>query len=371
MKKRYKICMVAHHGCIRVWKQAQMLMDEGHTVAVVSDRLHAMEITRYHTFGKYFDSNSLARFIQLYDAAGFDIFHVHNEPDWIVSITRNNTKKPVVFDVHDLESARISVSVPMEEIVLMRECDGIIHISEEMAAYSERIHRHQQPVEVIKTYTPAKFMADPAVINGPQRMPGTVVYEGGITKAFEAPTVVKDATGRNNIQQKSFRDFGSAFRGLLAAGLQVHIYPCTLDESLYGYQVMGCVIHQPLPLNSLIPEMSKYEFNFVGSATPVPLLDKAMPNKLFEGMSAGCVPMVYCGKAAEKFVLENGFGVSLDTLDPEEIKFKAQGAPEMRERFLARRDEFTMESQYDKLMEFYADVIEYNASKNTKEETNV
>jgi len=371
MKKRYKICMVAHHGCIRVWKQAQMLMDEGHTVAVVSDRLHAMEITRYHTFGKYFDASSLARFVQLYDAAGFDLFHVHNEPDWIVSTTRNNTKKPVIFDVHDLESARISITVPMEEIVLMRECDGIIHVSDEMAAYSNRIHHNQQPVTVIKTYTPAKFMAPPALVRGPQRIPGTVVYEGGITKAFETPTIINDAIGRNKIQQKSFRDFGIAFKALLDAGMKVHIYPCELNDTLYGYEVMGCTIHSPLPLNSLIPEMSKYEWGFVGSATPVPLLDKALPNKLYETMAAGCVPLVYCGKAAEKFVLENGFGVSLDTLEPEEIRLKTQGAPEMRERYLHRRDEFTMESQYDKLMQFYADAIEHNANKNMKEDANV
>lgn len=365
-----KICMIAHHGCIRVWKQAQSLMNEGHEVAVISDRLHAMEITRYASFTKYFDMNGLARSVQLYDRAGYDLFHVHNEPDWIVSVTRNNTKKPVVFDVHDLESARISTAVTMEELVLMRTVDGVIHISDEMSAFSERIHKHKQPVITVFTYTPAKFMIDETVARSMKRIPNSVVYEGGITKAFETPTIINDYSGRHKLQQKSYRDFGPVFKALIQAGMNVHIYPCELtEEALYGYRVLGCTIHNPTPLNSLIPEMAKYEYVFVGAATTTPILDKAMPNKLFEGMAAGCTPLVYCGKAAEKFVLTNKFGISLDTLDAEEIRDKCKNAEFYRENFLARRDEFTMESQYDKIMKFYEAVIEYNRTKDVIENT--
>lgn len=366
-----KICMVSHHGCIRVWKEAQMLMDEGHTVAVVSDHMHGMEITRYHSFTKYFDASSLARAVQLYDEAGFDLFHVHNEPDWIVSVTRNNTTKPVIFDVHDLESARLSVAVTMEELVLMRQVDGVIHVSQEMAEYSDRIHRHRQPVEVIHTFTPAKLMVPAGQVRAAKRIPKSVVYEGGITRAFEEPMKSRDYTGRNETVQKSYRDYGIAFKALIKAGYNVHIYPCEMrDEDIYGYRVIGCTIHEPIPIYDLIPEMTQYEWSFVGCATPVPILDKAMPNKLFESMAAGCVPIVYCGKAAERWCLENGFGVSLDTLDSSEIQYKAQNAPEYRERFLMRRDEFTMESQYDRLMDFYENVFEYHAKK-IKEDANV
>ena len=35
-----------------------------------------------------------------------DLWHVHNEPDFPVYLVRKHSKKPIIYDIHDLASRR-------------------------------------------------------------------------------------------------------------------------------------------------------------------------------------------------------------------------------------------------------------------------
>lgn len=362
-----RIAMVAHHGCIRVWKQAQMLMNEGHEVAVISQRMHDAEIERYETFMHYEDASQLRRSVEILDRAGFEIFQCHNEPDWLVTITRRATKKPVIFDIHDLESVRLSSAVTFEELELFRTVDGIIHVSEGMQKFAQKLHRHTVPDEVIFTYTPEALALPAEDLATYDRIPNSIVYEGGITEAFSTPRTGETPDGRKQIEYKSFRDFGPIFKKLVQAGLEVHIHPCITDENiLKGYRIIGCHVHKPLPIGNLIGEMTKYQYTFVGSSSPMPLLDLCMPNKLFEPMhGSGCIPLVFNAKEAERFVLSNSLGLSFpdESIGAIKSKIATCDTTAYRTRILETRPNFLMEAQYEKLMDLYDRAIYHNKTK--------
>lgn len=357
-----KICMIAHHGCIRVWKEGQMLMDEGHEVSIITQRIQSIELDRWHSWSFYQSTEQLRHAIEVYDRADYDIFHVHNEPDWIVNVTRNSTKKTVIFDIHDLESARVFTVVPKQEIEIIRGVDGIINVSEPMEKEVSYWHQPKCPMIVIYTYNPEKWFLPKEEILNCKRIPNSILYEGGLTEPFCEAEKTKEVGGRNDVVYFSFRDLGHIFKAFIDAGMNVHIYPCELLPELKGYKTIGCYIHTPVPSEQMPQEFKQYEWNFAGANSPIPLLDKAFANKLVEPMAGGCVPVVYCAREMEKWVLQNKFGINIDIPSPVEIKEKMfNKVPiEYRKNFLDQRHNFSMESQYDKLMEFYKKALIYN-----------
>ena len=95
-----RICMVSDHGCIRVFKLAIALMEKGHTVDLIT-RQPPFGHNKFATMSIFFDREQLIRCVQ---ASPADLFHVNNEPDWLVGAVRSGTDKPVVYDIHDLAS---------------------------------------------------------------------------------------------------------------------------------------------------------------------------------------------------------------------------------------------------------------------------
>jgi hypothetical protein len=81
----------------------------------------------------------------------------------------------------------------------------------------------------------------------------------------------------------------------------------------------------------------------------------AMPNKLFEYMSQGVVPLILNAAEAGKFCRENGgIGVEVESLDDlHEILLAGRVA---RERILATREEMVMENHIQPLIDLYEEI---------------
>ena len=120
------IVMVANHACVRVQKMAIPLIEKGHDVHLIANKIPSY-IEYYDSFSRYEDLKQLINSVRIY-AKTADVFHAHNEPSWFATIIKENTNVPVVMDVHDSYLARIT---PEEEEKAKEEGKNCIRVTTE------------------------------------------------------------------------------------------------------------------------------------------------------------------------------------------------------------------------------------------------
>jgi hypothetical protein len=99
-----RILHIAQHCCIRAIKQMRALKKKGYKIDVLTNKLsygtdEYEKIFFFHTRDNF--RNVLSDKLI---TSQYDIFHVHNEPDWLLNVAHNAGCKPLIHDVHDLDS---------------------------------------------------------------------------------------------------------------------------------------------------------------------------------------------------------------------------------------------------------------------------
>lgn len=341
--------MVSQHGCIRVIKEAIALIDKGYIVDLIVNQL-PYGYNFFSTTMVWNDRNQLQTTLKNSPA---DIFHVHNEPDWLVPATREvSGDRPVIYDVHDLESLRWHKQPMGEEIEAFAAADGIIHVSEPIRKLAESYHGAQLPTRVVLCMQPDGFVAnDSDIIPNPSFK--SLVYEGGL----DANTKPKPIPGEKNKAEMNIRNFVNVFSHFRAQGFSVTIYPATPKQRM-PYEMMGCYVGTPVLYPTMLSGLRPYGLGFVGCGFSTPLMELAMPNKLFEYMSQGVVPIVYNAEVCEKFVTHHKCGIVIEDITKLNELIEAHDMKEIRNNVLTLRKKFTMESQVHKLETLYKEVLE-------------
>ena len=358
VKTKPVIGMVAHHCCIRVYKEAKVLIGLGYEVHLVTNRL---------TFGvedfvtvSYFNSVT-----QLHNAIKHrpevDIWHVHNEPDWLVEQTLAAAlpHQGVIFDVHDFESARWQ-STPFQEQKIMRQVDACVHVSVPMNALALEIYGiYAPPSIVLPCHVPEAWY-----VNTKAEYHNNVVYEGGLDTPY------KGAKEGPRGPEISFRDYGLLFDAVVQAGFSMSVYPSntTPPGTDTQYAQYGVWVRPEVDYPSLMPTLSKYSWGIVGASAESLLMHRAMPNKLFEYMAAGVPVIVFNADTAGQFVKQLGVGIVIPTLNSdidsirkhivaslkEQITLSAWQA--CKDKVMAVRRSWSMDAQIGPLCELYDDV---------------
>lgn len=345
-----KIAEVVLHQCCRAHKQAWMLMDRGHTVHFVTERpLHIHGWRDYHSCnlvwtghldGYQPDISQFASTIETL-ADSVDLFHVHNEPDWIVKVVKDSAKgKPVVWDVHDMVSQR-SGSPDQHELNAMESADGIVVPSRR---YKEILQtRTQKPIVEVLSSVPLKLY--PTVRRKPEQI--GLVYEGGL-KGKE----------QEKSEQFQFRNWSDVFRQITQMNIQVWAYPSSSIENFENYQSTGAMIMPPMRYDQLIKNLSAHECGLLGSPTPNNgAFDGSLPNKMFEYIAAGIPAVAYNAPDAANFLEATGFGVGITDLEQ---------LPEVLDRFYQEetkqyvwdmRKHWAAETQVTKLETLYHQLL--------------
>lgn len=327
--------MVSDHGYVRMLREAIALKGRGHIVDVACfGNLFGRE--RVDTFGLYRDYAQLDRVVR---ASGADVFHVFNEPDDLVPIVKQAAgNRPVVFDVQDLNSLRWGKRPDEAEESAFDAADGVIHISEPCRRAAEKWHG-KKPSALLACYVNDEFHIDQL----PRPCWESLVYEGAL-----ATSQVEEG-GLGNI-----RGLEDVVRAFCSQGFEVHLYPAGDPPPPGHYESLGAVVHGGLAYPSLLRALRIYGFGFVGGPFKTPLMDAALPNKLYEYMSQGVVPVVWNAQTAAEFVEKEGIGIALDGLEnlPDQLCRKRQ----CRKRLLARRHEFTMERHIEGVEALYREV---------------
>lgn len=298
-----RILMVQNKPCIRNYKEAVALTKLGHDVHLaceknpLGDRYGLTDWPEwYRSVTQIYAPHELVSL-----APWFDVIHCHNEPD-SYSTAATVSDVPSIHDTHDLMSSRgLGFSV-IEEGIANRFSDGCVYVSEQQRQRAESVYRvgARRPSVVCRS-----LVLERDIPKSPRaklsEKDGAVhfVYEGGI----------------NNVRH-THRWMAPMFKKILDAGAFVHLYAHTADYYTAEYakmlDVARFVIHKPLPLSELIEEMTQYDAGlcvFHETVENRRHLDQNLPNKLWEYIAAGLVPV--CSPFAEMsaFVAESGRGV--------------------------------------------------------------
>jgi len=336
-----RIAMVGDHACIRVVKEALALKARGHWVEILMSQ-EPFGYNRFDRMTLWHDRNQLIRSIR--DSRA-DIVHVHNEPDWIVGAARAATTRPVIFDIHDLESLRMQTQPNADEMEAFAAADGYVHVSDACKQRADLTHppHAEKPNCVLPCYVNEEFYPqDP-----PRSSPDSLVYEGGLHST-------QDTTKANGQVIVNMRSWMPVVQSAIAAGFHVGLCPATPLED-FSYVNAGAAVWGPLPYNVMLRSLRPYGWGLVGSSYDMPLMHAAMPNKLFEYLSQGVIPVVYKATAAANFVTEHGIGVVLNSL--EDWSGLSDHA-ELRQNVLTARWDWTMERHIDKIETLYSQVLD-------------
>jgi hypothetical protein len=337
-----RVAMVTRHSCIRVFKEGFALKQAGLDVDIIS-MVATFGFNAFDTFYMYNDRDMLKRSVE--EAAGrADLFHVHNEPDWLVPVVRSATDKPIIYDVHDLDSFRWQREPYQDELDSFTMSNGWVHVSDACRVEAENLHGNTKANRTIPSYVNDVFY-------GPEPAGdvswSSIVYEGGLASTSELPAH-REEKGTN------FRNYLPVVEAFTDQGYNFMLYS-TMPITDGAYEQVGGVVLSSLPYVSMLTAIRPYAFGLVGAAINYPIMQAAMPNKLFEYISQGVVPVCYNAETAADFCEEHGIGIRLDGLD--NLQEQLADGPACRERLLAKRHEWTMEKHINDIQDLYTEVL--------------
>jgi len=342
-----KIVEISQHGCVRVMKQALPLLARGHDVHLVVNKVTQFS-EQLKTVTTFQDQDQLYEAVKLHGDA--DVFHVHNEPCWGVTVCKEIfPKKAVVLDLHDsfllrrkveeIDGERYAVSVDERNNVQL--ADGIVYVCDPMKSIVENTFKPDCPSIVLPSYVPERFYR---IDFG--RWWGGLVYEGRIDLPDEL------APKWDFFQYANYLELAKQAK---AIGMDFHVYtPRKKEEVRQAYESVA-YLHDPVGMAKLCKKLGSHDWGLVGNIKPFPEWEHALPNKLFEYM-AGCVPIVaiYADECT-RFIEEYGVGISVNSL--EELAGSWAKHRECRKNVVKYRSEFIMERHIHRLENLYKKVM--------------
>jgi len=340
--KKLKVVALSWACCIRVIKESVELMKAGHNIHFMQGQIrHPSFNDVMVTSSMYNDAMTLAaKFVAYENTHGaVDIVHVHNEPSWMATcIKKAFPKKKVVLDVHDLQFIRgENGKWGIDEEDALKAADAFIFPSK---TYQEKMQQYLEgkPSEVVYSMCNTEVMPKffyPKVEG--------LCYQGGITF---------DNTGPD------YCDYREMAKFLNGNGIPFYIYGANTMYHGY-YYALGSICMQMFDYTPLLQQMTRQKWGYLGSQKEGNhQWDSAVPNKLFEYLAAGVIPIGSHAKEAEEYVRENDIGVVCNSL--EEVAETVRN-PLMYEIFakkiMEKRGQFTMDTQLKKIENLYKKII--------------
>lgn len=332
-----RILHVSSRSDIRAWKQAVIMLDRGHDVDFAGMK-DAFAPQTYTTCTLFSDNDQLERTIQ---ASRADVIHVHSDPNWLVPLVKQFAgSRPVIHDVHDPESMRTGRAPDEHEVEAFKCVDAIIHVSRMCREHSEKVHGAAKPTEIIYSMVPSSLYGSARDANF-----NAVCYQGGLTSAVKAPDGLA-----------YFRNLHYVVEKFIEQGYQFSLFAAGDYELDYSYEKMGAFMARHVNYSTLLVGLRLHGFGVVGSPVVTPIIRAAMPNKLYEYISQGVIPICWNADEAGEFVEKNGIGIHLHG-ELDELRIKLKDAPYIRKKLLQTGKQFAMESQTNRLENFYKSLI--------------
>ena len=331
-----KVVFIGYHCCIRLIKEALALKEKGNIkVHCIGFKDPAM-LSAFETYTKCETVDHLRKAIMLHSDA--DIFHVHNEPNWMVNVVHEMSDKPIVLDVHDSMDYRGSKLTSAAERLAFEIASGFVFVSEPCREISIRLNPilQDKPNTILHSYVNRAFYKtrDWARVGG-------LVYEG-LTSTDESEKYMMYADYRELMNQMDKR------------GMPFHIYTTKRNAKWKSYydKLMS---HKTLDYSTLLGNLGHHDWGLCGNITKHKNWNVAMPNKLFDYIAGG-IPIVAINcKEIETFVVKHDVGISVDSI--EELDDRWGERAKYQANVFKHRMEFAMENHIHNIEKLYEEVV--------------
>lgn len=334
-----RILHVSQYSDIRAFKQALIMADRGHEVDILSPSVQNFGGNIYNSAMVYLSDKQLENSIRNSMA---DVIHVHTEPDWLVSKVKTCAgDRPVIFDWHDPESIRHGGDPLESEKQAFADADAVIHVSDGFRYLCEKTHGvGKKPITVIHSLVPDVFYKHIQSVSW-----DSICYEGGLSNA-----------GHTDPKFYHYRNLEYVVDKFIEAGYNFSLYTTANSEIGNTYDMMGAFVCRGAYYGNMLAGLRVHGFGFVGTAAVMKLLNNTLPNKLYEYISQGVVPVCWNAEESGRFCEQNGIGINL-TGDLDDLRERLKEGPALREKLLKVNRNFAMESEAEKLERFYSMLI--------------
>lgn len=343
------IAVVSWAGCTRCMKESKIAAEAGNNLwffnnfqPQISKRVNLDEVFTHITV--YNHPQVLYNLLNGLDF--IDIVHVHNEPSWMVNVAQQAGHNKIVFDAHDLGVVRNGWEnlndAGREDLAAIGQSQGLIVPCEKYIEILEERGKMSIPWIVMYSYCSEKDF-----VPNPTHDLGGVVYEGSIYAP--APN-----------HPFPYRIYDNVAKQIVGANIPFYIYPSRgYERGMPYYQSLGCRTMPSTDPGTLIENLSRHKWGFVGSPVPHRQWNNTLSNKLFDYIAAGIPSFIYNAKATEDLFGNEGVGIVIKHLFEVEKYYNDEVLyKELQDNIMKVRSKWTMESQTAKLMEFYNKVLE-------------
>ena len=329
-----KICHVIQHSCIRVHKLAQAQRTKGDVTPFLYNSTFAETHPhwQYELVFKMFTMKGQCYLLELEQNVKvidpwIDAWHVHNTPDVFAPIIRNNSQKPVFWDVHDLRSFQHKDETFRHyEDESAKAANHIFTVSPDYVDLLKTRYP-DRPITHYRSMVPKEWFPKPV----PPSRDG-IVYQGGLSS-----------------RPGHYRNI---FPYIDEAEIPFHIYPASTVEPGQWSIPQNSTMDQCTGLFELYRGISKFEAGFVGTYGEHEAFKGALPNKLFEYLACG-VPILAANVPAVSEFLEENPGLGVTANDPKEAKeaLKKIKKDKLRANVVKQRNKFSIDEQNEKFVE--------------------
>ena len=340
--------MVAGHCCIRVHKMAMPLHQLGYEVNLILHRFPTQVDNCYKNIALFRTPEQLWEAIRAMEPET-DIFHCHNEPNYLVSAVKETTDKPVILDWHDSfllrrpETEEEKVRITVEERNNAYLADAHCFCNEPMQeVVTKEFEISTKPSCILWSYVPKTFYRWDMF-----RWIGGVCYEGRV----DLPDIKK----QKDYDFFTYCEYTEMAKALKEAGITFYLYPGKIEIVNYYREKELIDGGGIFDYANLIKKIGRHDWGLIGNLHSHREWEYAMPNKLFEYMAAQMPVIAINAGFAGEWIESEGIGINVKTID--EIKDQWDERDRCRNNVIRKRLSYCMENHIHKLEDLYGEVI--------------
>lgn len=348
-----RIGFISGHACIRAQKIALGLISKGHKIHFISSKLPNYS-EYYESTLLYSSIEQLKQSIKLVDK-DIDVWHVHNEPSYYVSIVKELSSKSVVLDIHDSYAARLTeeeeieliqkgektMRITSDELHNFQLADALVYPSESFGEIVTQTYGLEDKKRILlPSYVPSTFFNYEAT-----KWMGGIVYEGRI----DLPSEYNKA-GRQGYNYTDYIEFANE---CYDKKLDFYIYS-TRNDKEFRDSYEKALLAGSLKFDNLIKALSGHAWGIVGNTNKATEWSIALPNKMFEYIAAGTPIVSFYADECSRWLEKYGIGITCKCV--EELKDRFIEHEECRRNLIKLRSKFAMENNLEELEGVYNEI---------------